>query len=363
MKPSEDEQDWEASRNRIIGLGERSVHKNYYPALRRNMADLQKLMLAIEQTTVGMVICNFAGVIEFVNPAMCAMTGYAAEELVGEKPRLYRSSATTLEIHQQMWAQLTAGHPWQGELLNRRKNGETYWIRLSITPMRDETGLITHFVGINEDITERMQAEERQKLLVDELNHRVKNSLAVAQAIASQTLHTAETAQAFCREFEGRLMTLSQAHNLLNRSAWSGAPLREVLNQELAPYAAADSSRFLLEGDELHVIPNAAITLSMAFHELATNAAKYGAFSLPSGRVRVSWTVTGDAKEGRLCLTWQECAGPTVQPPRRRGFGVSLLERGLAHQLGGKVQLRFPPDGMRCVMDLPLDRLSAAGHG
>jgi PAS domain S-box-containing protein len=361
VKPSDEQQDWDASRDRIIGLGERSVHKNYYPALRRNMADLQKLMLAIEQTTVGMIICDRAGIIEFVNPAMCAMTGYGAEELIGHTPALYRSAATPPQIHRDMWAMLNAGQPWRGELLNRRKNGTTYWIRLSITPIRDETGTITHFVGINEDITERMQAEERQKLLVDELNHRVKNTLAVTQAIAGQTLRTARTPQEFCQEFEGRLMTLSQTHNLLNRSAWSGASLRDVLSQELAPYAATAPRRVILTGEDINITPNSAVTLSMAFHELATNAAKYGAFSQPSGQVTVFWELTGPAGQRRFHLEWQEQDGPPVQAPHRKGFGISLLERGLAHQLGGKVQLTFSPDGTRCVMDLPLDRLKAQG--
>jgi PAS domain S-box-containing protein len=353
VTPSDDQEDWDASRDRIIGLGERSVHKNYYPALRRNMADLHKLMLAIEQTTVGIVICNRAGVIEFANPAMYTMTGYSVEEVVGQTPRLYRSAATPPEVYREMWAMLAAGQPWRGELLNRRKNGTTYWSRLSITPIRDQTGAITDFVGINEDITERVQAEERQKLLVDELNHRVKNTLAVAQAIAAQTLRTAPTPQAFCEEFEGRLRTLSQAHNLLNRSAWSGASFRDLLGQELAPYAVADPGRFAMTGDDIQVTPNAAVTLSMAFHELATNAAKYGAFSVPSGRVAVDWEVAS----GRFHLKWQERGGPPTGAPRRKGFGVSLLERGLAHQLGGMVRFDFAPDGVRCLMDLPLDRL------
>lgn len=363
MKPS-DEQDWEAARNRIIGLGERSVHKNYYPALRRNLADLKKLMLAVEQTTVGMVICNRDGIIEFANPAMTAMTGYAMSELVGQPPRIYRSPETSPEVHRDMWALLNAGEPWRGELLNRRKNGEAFWIRLSITPVRDESGAITHFVGINEDITERRQADQRQKLLIDELNHRVKNTLAVAQAIAAQTLRTAETPQAFCKEFEGRLLSLSQAHNLLNRSAWSAVPLRELLGQELMPYAAPDAERFAIEGEDMEVGPEPAITLSMAFHELATNAATYGALSQPSGRVTVRWTMSGADAGPRLVLDWHERGGPPVQAPRRRGFGLTLLERGLAHQLGGRVQIHFPTEGMRCRMDLPLDRLRAPrGHG
>lgn len=360
MKLSEDDQDWEAARNRIIGLGERSVHKNYYPTLRRNAADLSKLMSAIEQTTVGIVICNRAGVIEFVNPALCDMTGYAADELVGQAPGVYRSDATTADLHRQMWAALQAGQPWRGDVLNRRKNGETFWIRLLITPVRDESGAITHFVGVNEDITERIRAEQRQKLLVDELNHRVKNTLAVVQAIAAQTLRTAATPEAFCREFQARLATVSQTHNLLNLSGWSGAMLREVLGQELAPYAPAGSGRAALIGADLRVSPNAAVTLGMAFHELAANAAKYGALSQAEGRIEVEWGVTGAGPDRRLHLQWVEAGGPAVQTPGRRGFGIHLLERGLAHQLGGTVRLHFPRDGVRCTMDLALNRVAAA---
>lgn len=360
MKPSEDDSEWEDARNRIIGLGERSVHKNYYPALRRNAADLAKLMSAIEQTTVGIVICNRAGVIEFVNPGLCAMTGFAAAELLGHTPRLYRSDTTPPEVHREMWAMLNAGQPWRGDLLNRRKSGELFWIRLLVTPVRDESGSITHFVGINEDITERVRAEERQKLLVDELNHRVKNTLAVVQAIAAQTLRTAESPEAFCREFEGRLATVSHAHNLLNLSAWSGAPLRDVLGQELAPYVANDAGRFAMAGENIRVSPDSAVTLSMAFHELAINAVRYGALSQPSGRIKVDWTVAGGAPDRRLRLNWVETGGPPVRSPRRRGFGVLLLERGLSHQLGGRVHLQFPTEGMRCTMDLPLSRMAAA---
>lgn len=356
MNRSDEDENWDAARDRIIGLGERSVHKNYYPALRRNMADLQKLLLAIEQTTVGMVICNAAGMIEFVNPALCTMTGYSAEELMGARPSLFRSGNTPAEVYTAMWGQLRAGGPWRGNLLNRRKDGTTFWDRLSITPIRDDSGTISHFVGINEDITDRVQAEERQKLLVDELNHRVKNTLALTQAIATQTLRTADSPQDFCRQFEARLHNLSQTHNLLNHTGWSGADLSAVLGAELAPYAGMEAPRFAMAGDEVLLSPNSAVTLGMAFHELASNSAKYGAFSQPRGHIEVDWRRNA---ADRLHLYWREHGGPPVQAPRRRGFGVSLLERGLAHQLGGRVQLEFPPEGIRCLMDLPLARLVA----
>src|SRR5208337_426217 len=150
-------------------------------------------------------------------------------------------------------------------------------------------------------------------------------------------------------------LALSQTHNLLNRSCWTGVSLRDILMQELAPYDSVDGGRFLLDGDGLKLGPVMAVTLGMAFHELATNAAKYGALSVPAGRVRVAWRISSP---GRLHLEWQEMDGPPVLPPRRRGFGSRLIEEVLAGDLDGKVRLHFLSEGVRCSMEMPLDRIS-----
>lgn len=353
--PFETEREWEELRDRIIGLGEHSFHKSYYPALRRNMAEINKLLQAIDQTTVGIVICSHDGIMEFVNPAQCTMTGYTVAELVGAKPSLYRSDTTDPEVYNDMWAKLTAGCAWRGELLNRRKSGETFWVQLSVTPIRDETGAITHFVGINEDISDRRLAEERQKLMLHELNHRVKNTLATVLAIAGQTSRTTETTSDFMDAFGARLMSLSRTHNLLTEHNWQGAPLDDVLRQAVAPYAGGDSQRVLLEGPPIPLGPIASVTLGLAFHELATNAAKYGALSSGAGRVRVHWYVQG---QEQLRLEWREEGGPPVAPPRRQGFGSIMLQRCLAHELAGLVDLAFPPEGVRCVMEMLMARIS-----
>jgi two-component sensor histidine kinase len=192
---------------------------------------------------------------------------------------------------------------------------------------------------------------------LNELNHRVKNTLAIVQAIAVQTLRMADSPAAFTEAFLARLLALSQTHNLLNQTSWQGAGLHDVVCAELAPHAGADRVR--LTGAHVRLRPEAAVTLGMVFHELATNAAKYGALSQPSGHVAVTWNVmSAEPHERLLHLEWQETNGPPVRPPRRRGFGSRLIERDLGRQLAREVDLEFLPEGVRCVMHLLLERVA-----
>jgi two-component sensor histidine kinase len=157
----------------------------------------------------------------------------------------------------------------------------------------------------------------------------------------------------FRAAFEGRLLALSQTHNLLNRSCWTGASFRDILMQELTPYAAGDSPRFTMEGGDFHLEPVIAVTLGMAFHELATNAAKYGSLSVPGGKVRIVWAAPSP---GRLHLEWQETGGPPVFEPQRRGYGSRLIEHALAGALDGEARLHFQREGLGCSIDIALDR-------
>jgi two-component sensor histidine kinase len=206
------------------------------------------------------------------------------------------------------------------------------------------------------DLTERKQAEERLKVMVAELNHRVKNTLATVMTIASQTFHATSSPEAFREAFQGRLKALAKTHDILNRTCWTGVRLRELVNEELAPLIGGDERRIELSGDDIVLGPIAAVTLGMAFHELAVNAAKYGALSVPDGRIQVSWQA---GAAGRLRLTWRETAGPRVHPPSRRGFGSKMIEQVLSSELRGEVRLDFPPQGLRCTMDMSLDHVSA----
>lgn len=206
--------------------------------------------------------------------------------------------------------------------------------------------------GVSLDITDRKRAEERQRLLVNELNHRVKNSLATVQSIAAQTLRSIASPEFFREAFESRLIALSQTHDLLTRASWEGASLREVFDVELPAMAGDDRVSFEYATD-VRLTPKAAVALGMGIHELAANAVKYGALSTPEGRVKVVWSVDQDV----LRLIWSESGGPEVHPPARRGFGARLLERGLAAELSGGVELTYDTPGLVCHMALPLRAL------
>ncbi|HMP62770.1 MAG TPA: sensor histidine kinase, partial [Phenylobacterium sp.] len=200
------------------------------------------------------------------------------------------------------------------------------------------------------DVTDRVQAEEQQKLLLDELNHRVKNTLATVQAIAAQTLRTQPEPAAFKAAFEARLLALSATHDLLTQSVWRGAQLIDVLNQELSPHG---TDRYRISGPRVELAPGEALTLGLVFHELATNAAKYGALST-TGCVRVNWRL--ETREGvpRLELIWTEEGGPVVAQPSRQGFGSRLIERTLQGDIGGSAELTFAPAGLVCRLSVPL---------
>ena len=200
------------------------------------------------------------------------------------------------------------------------------------------------------EIIARMAAEAHQKLLLDELNHRVKNTLATVQSIAAQSLRHGTDVGSVRDSFEARLIALSQAHNLLTRDNWRGASLAELVRTELAPYGGADGERMTITGQEVWLAPSTAVALGMAFHELATNAVKYGSLSGPEGRVDVSWSVTEASSGRQLRIVWSERGGPVVAKPDRRGFGSRVIVGGLAHQLDGVVDLAFAPTGVVCTI-------------
>lgn len=196
-------------------------------------------------------------------------------------------------------------------------------------------------------MVEMREHEARQKLLLDELNHRVKNTLASVQSIAVQTLKGEAEPQAVKATFVERLMALSSTHNLLVKRSWEGASFADLIQESLGHYGQP----FDMEGPDLTLSPNTAVSLGMALHELATNAVKYGAWS-QGGAVRIETAV--DEAAGMLTVAWRETGGPQITPPRQRGFGSRLLEQGIASELGGEVGLRFEPSGLSCVIRAPI---------
>jgi two-component sensor histidine kinase len=244
-----------------------------------------------------------------------------------------------------------------------RNDGRIIWIAVRSSTVRDADGSFLYGVRVVQDITDRKEAEERQKLLIDELNHRVKNTLATVQSLATQTARGTDSPEAFRIAFEGRLIALSQAHDQLTRRHWKSADLRDIVVGATAPYLTHSRDQVVLEGDAITVTPRVALTLALAMHELSTNAAKYGALSVPAGRIGIRWHVQrGPAPI--LRIEWREREGPQVSVPTRLGFGSRFIEGSVAAELQGTARLDFDAAGLRCTMEIPIESgmLEVAGE-
>ena len=250
------------------------------------------------------------------------------------------------------------GEPFEGRAsrvqLQRSPDAplQTSYLNFIYQPIRDGSGKVAGIFVQGHDVTDTVLAADRQKLMIDELNHRVKNTLATVQSIAMQTARSHADPATFAESFQARLMAVSHTHDLLTRSHWEGADLRAILEHETEAHGP---QRINLNGLPLGLGPAAALSLGMIFHELATNAAKYGALSGPDGRVLVDWAVA-DQSRPVLHLTWREIDGPPVTAPTRRGFGSRLIERNVRHDLAGEVKLEYATSGFTAEFMVPLDR-------
>jgi two-component system CheB/CheR fusion protein len=233
---------------------------------------------------------------------------------------------------------------WRGRLRHTTRDGREIWTvsnwRLRAAKPQDRPLV----VEINTDITDRVAIERQRELLVEELNHRVKNTLAIVQAIAR--LSFADADKACVRRFEQRLVALAQAHSLLVREQWEYAELKDVVAGVAGSLNVRE--RICAEGPDVQLRPTSAVSYTLAIHELCTNAIKHGALSSPDGRVEIAWELLDS---GKIHLLWREIGGPQVRPPAHRGFGSALIERALAGELGSPVQMRFEPTGLVCEFD------------
>ena len=237
--------------------------------------------------------------------------------------------------------------------------GEPVWIDLTVSLVRKAGGEPDYFIAVIADIAARKDAQAEQqryqgqlRLMINELNHRVKNTLATVQSMAAQTLRGEPDPLSAYEKFEARLMGLSEVHEVLTRERWHGAALHEVAHRALRPFGDGASERIRLDGPEVWLAPGAALTMALVFHELATNAVKYGSLSRDSGRVDLTWTIQRPGE--RLRLTWVETGGPAVAPPKRRGFGSRLIERALQGELRGSAAMAFDAAGLTCAMEAVL---------
>ena len=294
---------------------------------------------------------------EFANQALLDFTGAPPELLLGPRPPMMLvhpdDRADVERLRDQAFAR-QAPHEVVARVGNA--SGEWRWLRIVNRPRLDADGRFLGYIATAIDVTELRQAELRQRLLTNELNHRVKNTLATVQSLAQQTLRPGVEPQAAREQFLDRLLSLSAVHNVLNRECWQGADLLEIAAMTLRPYA--DAEQVHVRGCSVGLAPNVALAMAIALHELADNAARHGALSQPAGRVRLAWSSRrGDST---VRLRWRERGGPPAEPPSRRGFGVRLLTDGLRGELGAPAQLDIQAPGFTWTVTVPVLQGSAA---
>jgi PAS domain S-box-containing protein len=320
----------------------------------------QRVAATYEHAAIGISEVAPHGSFLRVNEAICAITGYSRDDLLASK--LFRHThPDDADPDREAFRKQVAGDLdfYSVEKRFFRKDGRLIWLSVRSSPVRADDGHLLYVVRVVQDITERKASERRQKLLMDELNHRVKNTLATVQSLATQTARAAPTPAAFRERFEGRLIALSKAHDQLTVHHWESADLRDLLSGSLAPYVGTGPERIVLRGEDIELRPRAVLTLAMAFHELTTNAAKYGALSAAGGRIEIRWQpVDGDGRQ-QLKIDWIEQGGPPVAEPQQRGFGSKLIEGSIAAELGGRARLAYKPDGLHCEIVIPLEQATA----
>jgi PAS domain S-box-containing protein len=288
------------------------------------------------------------------NKGATRIFGYEESEILGHPVNIIVPPELQDE-EKQILARIARGeHIDHYETVRVAKDGRRVDISLTVSPLHDKHGRIVGASKVARDITEKKRAEEMQRLLLGELNHRVKNMLAIVQSIAAQTLRSAASPEAFARSFTGRVQALARAHTLFTRDSWQGTDIHDLVRDQLLlddeKLDGEEDKRIEWSGPRVMLAPQLAMSLSLILHELGTNARKYGALSVPGGRLSLQWSL--DAK-ACLVLHWVERGGPLVQVPLRRGFGTTLIEKGLKTH-GGEAEIHYDPEGLSCEIKLPV---------
>ncbi len=288
-----------------------------------------------------------------------AMLGRSVEEILGRTD----DEILPREVGQQIIAMkreaLASAQPKRTEIALEDAHG-LRWHDLHIEPLRNDAGIVVGLACAAVDVTERKEGEAHLRLLLRELTHRSKNLLAVIQGMARQTARHADSIDTFLDQFGARLQALAASHDLLVRESWHGASIDELIRSQLAVYIDRNGSQIAICGPAIALKPEAAQNLGLAFHELASNAAKYGALSIPEGRLSITWE-RREGRDGRgLQIDWHERNGPKVKPRGRQGFGTMVIERNLPRAIDASVELTFDPEGVRCRIAIPDRQILAA---
>jgi PAS domain S-box-containing protein len=329
---------------------------------RRALADSEaRFRATFENAAVGVALVGTDGSILRANNSFARMLDYAVEELTTKTFRDL-TYPDDLEANLSLLNRTLVGEAESYCIEKRyvRKDGGIVWASLAVGCVRNTDGGVDYFVSVVQDITERKRAEEQQRTLLAELDHRVKNALATVSAVVSHTQHESGSIDDFVAALDGRIRSMATTHELLSSHRWQGVSLSELVQRELAPYATCDNTE--IYGPGVLLKPEAAQAMAMVLHELATNAAKYGALSTEKGRVSIRWDrhLNGHLRS-HLVLEWQEIGGPPVAAVGTSSYGTSTIRDLIPYELGGTVDFALAPEGVRCRLELPADWLGNDG--
>jgi PAS domain S-box-containing protein len=331
----------------------------------RFRGELGPFVVAVETTRMPMLFTDAVNpnhIIVFANNAFLTMSGYDREEVIGRSFTSLVVGSGSTDTARELDAAFSESDS-NLEICYRRKDGSEFWACVLISPVRNKHGVTDqHFVSVV-DQTKHKQDQAHSKMLIDELNHRVKNTLSTVQSIVVQALRTPADHAVIRESVESRLLALARSHDLLISDNWQGAGLRDLVCDVLEPFGVTGgrAQRFRIVGDNVRISAKMTLGLAIGLHELATNAVKYGALSNDAGSILIGWTVRPDPRGDRLRLRWQEKDGPAVKPQASKGFGSWVLQRGLPHEMDGTVRHDCRPSGVVCTIDIPLPRGTRGG--
>jgi PAS domain S-box-containing protein len=321
----------------------------------RAETESERLAAIVSSSDDAIISKTLDGRVTTWNAGATRIFGYEAEEMIGQ-PITRIIPQDRLEEEKDILARLSAGERIEHYETRRvTKDGREIDISLTVSPLRDWTGKVVGASKVARDITERRRAEEVQELLVNELNHRIKNTLATVQALASQTFRRTNNPAEFVKSFNGRIDSLSRAHRLLTASSFQSADVAQLIRDQ-SMVGSGDESRISLSGPSVMLDAQAALHLALVLHELGTNARKYGSLSISTGKVSIAWEMRTNGKR-ELIVTWRETGGPAVKAPSAQGFGTTLIHQSLrAH--GGEATIRYAEDGVTCTLRFPLSEMA-----
>lgn len=345
---------WMISLRRQVEQRTRSLQAEL--AERRRVEDAlrlseQRFQVMADSAPVLIWMAGMDGVCSYFNQVWLTFTGRTVEQEQSDGWREGVHPDDRERAGHDYSSAFEARREFKSEYRLRRHDGEHRWMLDHGMPRYDDSGAFVGYIGSCVDITERRHLEQRQRLMMNELDHRVKNNLAAVLALAEQTGATTSNMEEFLERYGGRIRALARTHEALAVSKWAGVRLADLVLLTATPYVQDDDSRLRIKGEEVLLPPDASAPLCMALHELATNAAKYGAWSSTSGQVEVTWSRNG---HGELAIAWVESGGPRVNAAVQPGVGHSLISGLISHELRGTVDIQFPPEGLVCRMTMEL---------